>query len=247
MAQQKIAQCGPRREKKMSRNQGRPQENTEEAVFAPSVLSEFIALFQKHSPKTELKNPVKIMRRWFLRAQKMSQKDQEFFLRDRVSGHSLFSYNDFGFVADDQRKIVCGVVDVRLAVEPWTTTRPQSGASKKSEVGVIPETIAPNPEVDLGKVIFTDHALGRLREHAKNLFKIEIPDPLLAARLILSHATEKDAIDPVIRVRRIIKHDFEYTRYFVSGKWRLVVAEKSDTLAVRTIEPRKKFYKGVPH
>lgn len=93
------------------------------------------------------------------------------------------------------------------------------------------------PEIDMEKVVFTAHALGRFQERFLQLNKGgKLSDPEKTARKILARATEKGAISPVGRVRRIIDSQFQEARYFMSNGWRFVLKDVNGTPTVLTIE-----------
>lgn len=95
--------------------------------------------------------------------------------------------------------------------------------------------------IDLSKVIFTQHALNRFVER---MFKLnpELQIPLTPeeleklAREIFAGSTEKNAIDPAVKVKRCITHKFQEARYFVNHGWRFVVLEEEDRYKIVTVE-----------
>lgn len=108
---------------------------------------------------------------------------------------------------------------------------------KKKRAKPLPPPIG----INLSKIVFTTHALERFVER---MLKLD-PDfqtfltPEELARKILADSTEKDAINPAIRVKRCITHGFKEARYFVNSGWRFIVVppDHDDTrFRVVTIE-----------
>ncbi len=105
---------------------------------------------------------------------------------------------------------------------------------KKKRSKLLPPLI----DIDLSKVIFKNHALERFVERMLTLdpeFQTFLTPEELAKK-ILAGSTEKDAIDPVQKVKRCITHSFKEVRYFVNSGWRFVVLEEDSRFVVVTIE-----------
>ncbi len=95
-------------------------------------------------------------------------------------------------------------------------------------------------ELELRQVVFSKHSLGRFASRFERLEHAVLCDPEKTARKLLSHASENEAINPVERVRRIIKNNFAAARYFVESGWRFIIVGEGDKLTVVTIERVKR-------
>lgn len=93
------------------------------------------------------------------------------------------------------------------------------------------------PEIDLSRVQFSQHALERFKERSKIYESMELFNPEERVLQLLSKATEENAISKDGKVKRIISNKFEEARYFICGKWRFVIIEQQNgMLLVKTIE-----------
>ena len=88
--------------------------------------------------------------------------------------------------------------------------------------------------INLGEVVFTDHALHQLEKgyHIRGwkFYGKETAEKLLA------RAQEDKTLDQAARVRRLIDHNFEQCQYFMNNGWRFIIAERGNKLVVITIE-----------
>ena len=88
--------------------------------------------------------------------------------------------------------------------------------------------------LDLKRVIFTEHAIARLKERMHRLNGICPKNPKKTARRMLLHAHEEH-LDPVIELSRAISNNKE-VRYFTNSGWRFIIYEANGEFFVLTIE-----------
>ena len=94
--------------------------------------------------------------------------------------------------------------------------------------------------LDMSKVRITDHAIERFQERMREIYPEKGTSN--ARELImelLSHAKEGGAIGRGMKVKRLMAHDYEATRYFSNEGWRFVVIEADGGFVVKTVERKK--------
>lgn len=93
--------------------------------------------------------------------------------------------------------------------------------------------------IDITKIQFTAHAIDQFKKRFQAMHNIELPNPTEKALSLLLNASEKGAITPVGRIKRLIDNKFVEVRYFVTPdkRWRFIIRELKDgTYSVFTIE-----------
>lgn len=140
-------------------------------------------------------------------------------------------------------------VDKHFGISSATACLPLiDGQTDKKKKKLSKKPLLP-PDIDLSKVLFSNHALWRLAQWTllqnpkfqTSLRLIEVAEKILAG------STEKDAISPTHKVKRCITHGFHEARYFVNHGWRFVVLEEYEArYKIVTIE-RMRGYDHPPN
>jgi 5-methylthioribose kinase len=99
----------------------------------------------------------------------------------------------------------------------------------------------PGPPLDLGRVVFTKHALKRFEERAPEDIEICAGQPEKTAMEILARARE-GTIGKVERVKRLINNKLVPARYFFADEMMFVIIDKESGHDVVTIEFREGSY-----
>ena len=90
--------------------------------------------------------------------------------------------------------------------------------------------------IDMGKVVFTNHALDQLRKRYRIFENKILEKPLETAINLLSKAMPDEKIDPGYKIKRLVNHKFCEAIYMKKDGWRFVIVENEDNLIVVTIE-----------
>ena len=85
----------------------------------------------------------------------------------------------------------------------------------------------------------TVHALDRFVERWDQIEPIPLHNPLRTIKKILSHA-EKEKLEPVSQVKRLLNNDCIEAEYWINSGWRFVIIGDDDERCLVTIERKGK-------